>query len=363
MSHYEESLQQDLDAIRSRVEGIGSTVKAATEKAVHAFLVGDKDLAADVILGDRPVNREVREIDHLCHTFVVRHIPSAGHLRFVSAVLRLNVELERIGDYAVTICREAVQLSAQPPGKMERDIELIAGQASELLDQSLLAFRDGSAEAAKATLSMADQVKATFQRAYLDLLKAAKKQKRPVEDLFALLVVLTGIGRVADQAKNICEQVIFATTGEVKEERTYRILFLDAHNDSLGQIAEAFARKAYPKSGEYESAGWEPAAKVDPQCKQFLERNGYNSGHHEPQPMPTLPEQLAAFHIVIGLQPGARAQLPEIPFRTVVLEWDIGTFEAGLDGERSQAMLESAYKKIAERMRDLMDVLRGDEAD
>ncbi len=363
MSHYEESLQQDLDEIRKRVQAIGSTVKEATEKAVHAFLVGDKDLAAQVILGDRPVNREVREIDHLCHTFVVRHLPSAGHLRFVSSVLRLNVELERIGDYAVTICREAVQLSEQPPGKVVRDIELMAGQAGELLDQALLAFRDGNADFAKATSSMADQVRTTFQRAYLDLLTAAKKQKRPVEDLFALLVVLSGIGRVADQAKNICEQVIFAITGEVKEERTYRILFLDSANDSLSQVAEAFARKAYPNSGEYESAGWEPAEKVHPQCRHFLDRNGYNGEIHEPRPMPELPEALAAFHLVISLEPGARERLPAIPFRTVVLEWDVGQFASGLDEERSQAMLAAAYKEIADRLRDLMLVLRGDEAD
>ena len=70
---------------------------------MHALLTRDRELAAEVILGDLPINREVRAIDALCHAFVARHLPSAGHLRFVSSVLRLNVELERIGDYAVTI--------------------------------------------------------------------------------------------------------------------------------------------------------------------------------------------------------------------------------------------------------------------
>lgn len=363
MSHYEERLQHDLDEIRSRVEAIGSRVKEANKKAVHAFLTGAQDLAAEVILGDRKVNREVEEIDHLCHTFVVRHLPSAGHLRFVSSVLRLNVELERIGDYAVTICREAVQLSEQPPGKMLRDIELIDGQAREALDQALVAFKDGNADLATGTMAMADQVEATFQRAYVDLLSAGKKQKRPVEDLFALLVVLTGIGRVADQAKNICEQVVFATTGEVKGESTYKILFLDARNDCLSQVAEAFARKAFPNSGEYQSAGWEPAERVHPQCGQFLDRNGYNAEGLEPRALPERPEELASFDVVIGLEIGARERLAETPFRTVVLEWDAGPLAADLDQERSQAMLEKAFKEIADRMHDLMETLRGDEAD
>lgn len=362
MGHYEESLEQDLEEIRSRVEVIGSTVRDAMQKSVRAFLTGDHDLAAEVILGDRPVNREVQEIDHLCHVFVARHLPSAGHLRFVSSVLRLDIELERIGDYAVTISREANQISGQPPGKVLHDIELIAGQAAEVLDESLQAFKEGNAERAKGILTMADQVKATFQRAYLDLLSAGKKGKRPVQDLFALLVVLTGIGRVADQAKNICEQVIFAMTGEVKSERIYRILFLDSGNDCLSQLATAFARKAYPKSGQYESAGWEPAEKIDLQCRQFLDKNGFGTDDLEPRAMPKLMEELSNFHLVIGLEPGARERLPAIPFRTVVLEWDVGEFTPDLDQERSQALLATVLKRISHQMRELMVTLRGDEA-
>ena len=363
MSHYEERLQHDLNEIRSRVEAIGTRVADAIKKAVHAFLTGEQDLAADVILGDRPINRETLEIDHLCHTFVVRHIPSAGHLRFVSSVLRLSTELERIGDYAVTIGRETAQISDRPPAKVLHDIELIADQSVEVLDQALQAFTAGNADLARGTMAMAEQVRATFQRSYIDLLAAGKKQKRPVHDLFALLVVLTSIGRVADQAKNICEQVVFATTGQVKGESLYRILFLDARNDCLSQVAEAFARKAFPNSGEYQSAGWEPAEKIAAQCRHFLDRNGYDGEGLKPRPMPTLPEELANFNLVIGLEAGARMRLPVIPFRTVVLEWAVGPLPSDLDQERSQAMLETAFKEIADRMHDLMATLRGDEAD
>ncbi|MCP4204402.1 MAG: phosphate signaling complex protein PhoU [bacterium] len=363
MSHYEERLQQDLDEIQGRVDAIGSTVRKATKRAIAAFLTGDKDLASEIILGDRPVNREIRDIDRLCHVFVVRHLPSAGPLRFVSSVLRLDVELERIGDYAVTICREVIQLSEKPPGKLMSDIELISSQAIEVLEQALQAFKQGDSELAKETLETANQVRATFQKAYSDLMKAARKQKREVQDLFALLTVLASIGRVASQAKNICEQVIFANTGEVKGERFYRILFVDSHNDSLSQMAAAFARKAFPASGEYESAGWEPAEKVDMQCLHFLDRKNFSTRGLEPRPMPATLEELAEFHLVIGLEPGTRERFEEVPFRTVVLEWDIGGYTHDLDQERSQAMLKAAFKEIKHDMRELMETLRGDEAD
>lgn len=362
MSYYEERLQRDLSEIKSRVDAIGKTVEEALKKAVHAFVTGGLDLAGDVILGDRPVNRDVREVDRLCHAFVVKHLPSAGHLRFVSSVLRLNVELERVGDYAVTIGREAVQVSCPPPSSVIQDIELLAGQASQVLNQSLWAFKEANADLARGTMGMSDQIKGTFQKGFLDLLDEGEKESRPIKDILAFLVVLTSIGRVADQAKNICEQTVFAATGEVKSERVYRILFVDRHNDCASQIAAAFAAKAFPASGEYESAGWEPREKVSVQCHHFLDRNGYNVDSMEPRSIPTLTEQLAPYHIVIGLVPGVRDHLPTIPFRTVVQEWEVGEVPPDLDQERTQAMLEAVFKKIASRIQALMDTLRGDEA-
>ncbi len=363
MSHYEERLQADLAKIRGRVDEIGKRVQEAIARAVDAFVTDDRNLAGDVILGDRPVNRDVRDLDRLCHAFVVRHLPSAGHLRFVSSVLRLNVELERIGDYAVTVGRETVQISTAPPRSVIQDIELLAGQSVEALGQALEAFRQGNAELARGTWTMADQTRGTFQKAFNDLLHEGKKESRPIKDLLAFLVVLTSIGRVADQAKNICEQTVFAVTGEVKSERVYRILFVDRENACLSQMAAAFARKAFPESGEYDSAGWEPAEALDVQCRQFLDRSGFDVASAQISAVPTLTEQLSQYHLVVGLEPGVRKHLPATPFRTVVLEWDIDSIPPDLDAERTQAMLEASFKDLAGRIRALMDTLRGDEAD
>ena len=98
MSHYEERLQADLDEIRERVKAVGDEVIDAVGNACRSLLNVDRALAAETILGDLPVNREIRAIDQRCHAFVVRHLPSAGILRFVSSVLRLTVAIERIGE-------------------------------------------------------------------------------------------------------------------------------------------------------------------------------------------------------------------------------------------------------------------------
>ena len=90
-SHYEERLKQDLDWIQELVGIIGSAAVEALDNAVKSVTVRDRDAAAAVVIGDYTINRQVRELDRLCHVFVARHLPGAGFLRYVSAVMRLGV--------------------------------------------------------------------------------------------------------------------------------------------------------------------------------------------------------------------------------------------------------------------------------
>ena len=140
-SHYEERLTRDLNWITELVGIVGQTILKALDDAVRSVLKVDKDLAAMTVIGDYTTNRQTRELDRLCHAFVARHLPSAGHLRSVSAVLRLSIALERIGDYATTISRTAVQLSEPPPAVVSRDIQMMAEQAHRLLSDALRSFR------------------------------------------------------------------------------------------------------------------------------------------------------------------------------------------------------------------------------
>ena len=86
-------MEADLEEIRERIRAISTLVEDQVGSTVRALLEVGDDLANQVILGDRRVNRRIREIDHLCHAFIIRHSPSAGHLRFVSAAMRLDIAL------------------------------------------------------------------------------------------------------------------------------------------------------------------------------------------------------------------------------------------------------------------------------
>lgn len=360
MAHYEQRLERDLQRIRATLETVSEQVEAAHKNAVHALLTGNRDLAYDTVLGDHVINRAVRRLDRLCHSFIAVHLPSAGHLRHISTVIRTGIALERIGDYAVTVCREAVQLPKAPEGSLAREIELMAKDSGQMLHQALDAFLNGNAEAAKATMTMADQVERTFDAVFEAL---SEEEGWNTRDLFAFLVIFNCLERVSDQAKNICEEAVFAVTGETKAPKVYRVLFLDADNSCLAPMAAAIARKRFPASGEYESAGLKAAKELNPLVVQFLDDRGCKLAASKPAALEAVPEELASYQVLVSLQGPVQRYVKRVPFHTTALEWEIGDCPTPMAAEDVAKVLEEIYRNLAVRIEDLMTTLRGQEGD
>ncbi len=362
MTHYEERLEADLVEIRAATASIAQSVQHAFRESIHALLAGDAERAYAVVLGDHPINRAVRASDRRCHAFVARHLPSAGHLRFVSATLRLNIELERVGDYAVAIAREAVQLSEAPSAAIARDIEMIAERTERVLGEAMRAFLEGNAELARATKQAAYDVENIYENVFNDLLDEGERRTRPLKDLFALLVVYNRIGRVADQAKNICEDTIFAVSGETKQPKVYKVLFVDERNDCVSQIAEAIARKAFPNSGAYDSAAWTPAGGLSPELLGFMERKGHTLERAVASSMATTVHELNDYHVVVSINGDVRDHIDTVPFATIFLRWDVGACPEDMTS-CSDEQLDGIYRELAGHVEDLMVALRGEDAD
>lgn len=360
MTHYEQRLDKDLNRLRGRVDTVAAQVEKALKDAVHALLTGNDKLAYATILGDGPINRTVRDIDKLCHGFIALHLPSAGHLRLISSIIRAAIHLERIGDYAVTICRESVQLSVRPDRSAAREVELLADESSRMLHQAIAAYHEGNADMARATMGMADQVERTFDTVFEELVST--NDQRQIKDLFAMFVIFSLLERVSDQAKNLCEETVFAATGQTKAPKIYQILFLDEDNSCQSQMAEAIARKAFPNSGHYHSGGRQPAEAVDPQMARFLEEHGIDIAGAGPKLLELVPQELAANHVIVSLEGSVRSYIDEVPFHTVALEWDAGPAPKGLDETQTRQRFEEMYREISLQIRDLMEVLRGEEA-
>lgn len=362
VSHYEERLERDLQEIRGRVRAVSDLVQDQVRDAVNALLSHDDDLANRVILKDRIVNRETRALDQRCHGFVVRHLPVAHHLRYVSAVLRLDVALERVGDYAVTVSRHSIRCSSPPPAGIARDIELIAQQSRDSLAEALRSFQEEDTTIARKALGLTRPVDTTHDKAFEDLVLAGETRDQPVRDLFGYLRALYVLLRVSDQAENIAQETLFAAEGETKNPKVYRILFVDRANDCRSQIAEAYARKVFGECGVFSSGGWEPAETVRPEALPFFEAHGLGYADLAPKALPDLMTEPKHFHVVIGLEERAKEMIGEIPYKSVFLNWDLGPCPLGPNDPEATERLEGIYREIASRLRDLMVVLRGPDA-
>lgn len=360
MGHYEERLEQDLNQIRGEVVRVGELVEKALRDALRAVLKLDHPLAYEIILGDKRINRAIERLDRHCHYFVARHLPSAGHLRFISSVLRMNVELERVGDYATTICREATQFSQVLEPELLREVERMGKNVTQMFHQALKAFEESNAELAKATM-YGDLVERSFAAAFEQLVRHSEANARTERDEFATLVVFNMLERVGDQAVNICEDTVFAVTGETKEPVAYRILFLDESNEVLGPMALSIARKGYPKSGKYYTAGRNPGQEFDPVFREFMEAQG-NSIPDTPRGIESVRESWHDYYVLIALEGTISNYTPEVPFRTIAFDWGLTAPDLSEEDDTRRAALEASYKEIAARVRDLMEALHGEDA-
>ena len=360
MAHYEERLEHDLTEISERSSALIAHVEEAIQNSVRAVLTGNEKLAYLTILGDARINRLVHELDKRCHAFNAVHLPSAGHLRHISSIIRTNLQLERIGDYAVTISREATQLRNPPAGELASSLETFSQDALRMLDLALKAYKTSDGNLARSTMDVGAAVETSLDDVYQHLMQ--NESGLEIRERVALFVVFNMLKRVFDQAKNVCEETVFAVFGESKAEAVHGILFIDEDNSSLSQIAEAFARKQYPESGHYASAGRRAAEQLDPCTVTFLQNHGLIAAGAKPKVLDTSHDAVAPYRVVVSLEGPPKSYITSPPFHTSLLDWDIGSIPGDLDEAQRMSRLEEAYRDIALHVRDLMEMLRGEGA-
>lgn len=352
MSLYEKRLEADLQAIRSRLEEVSSHVEDNLRHSVQAVLDRDAMLANETLIKDRAVNKEIRELDHLCHLFVTRHLPSGGHLRFVSAVLRLGVALERVGDYSVAICRVARQIESPLPDVVRQNIGMMGRHAGKAFGTALAGFVAGNSDSASVARGVASQTAAVYPYAFEVLIAAADSDRLPARDLFGALLVFRLLQRTAEQAENACDQTLFAVKGTRKKQKRYRILFLDADHAMVGKLAEVALSESYPHAGRIGSAGLEPAPAFDPRLMEFCRRRGIvlTSG----DATRSFEEALDVgphYHVIVGLGVDPSRHF-DVPYRTAVLQWNLEE-----DGVTSETETQELYRMLMDRSRGLMATL------
>jgi phosphate transport system protein len=322
MSNYQSRLDGDLEVIRTRLGRVAQVVREAVDESIAALVAHDKERLYLVMLNDLPINRETRAIDGLCHAFIARHLPAAGPLRFVSSALRLSIALERIGDYAVTVARVGVKLSQKPPKRFIDELTGLTVNACHMLQDATDAFIRGDAELARETARRAKKIDRRHDEFFNEIV-SDDGIERPVLEIVSLLTIIGKLERVSDQAKNMCEEAVFVTTGQTKKPKVYKVLFVDETNALLSQLCVAIAQKSFPESGTYESCGWNPASEADPRLREISESFALGLDHPKISPVQPFRESPAEYHVIVSLNGGKTPPLPNIPFHSVLLNWTV----------------------------------------
>ena len=350
MRHFEERMESDLQVIRDLVWRIGEDVETALLNAKKVLIIRDSDLAYQTVLGDQPINRDARECDRLCHTFIARHLPGAGHLREIASTTRVSVALERIGDYAVTICREALQISSPLTPQLYSEIDAKFDESIAILAESRKSFLDGNAEMAIAQMKIARRVQNRMDDVYETLF--AEDERMDGVSMMAVFVVFNLLKRVADQAKNICDQTIYAVKGIPKIPKTYRILFLDQPGSGAAQLATAIGRKNFPQSGYFMAATPGAAQPVPPDLQEFLVERGLPDEDLKTLQLEATKYEIDDFVVLVSLNGKVEDYVSKVPFHSSALNWTLPE-----DGDLTQC-----YRVLREEIQQLMRLMAGDDA-
>jgi phosphate transport system protein len=364
-SHYEATLQRDIDLIRSRVLDMSQLAEKALQGSLKAVVQRNRQAAYSVILRDQNIDELEKQIDRLCLEFLVRQQPVAGHLRFAYATIKINAELERIGDYAESIARQALKVAHLDPPPASARFEQIAGYSIPMLHDAVRAFIDQNVKLARSTMIIEEKVDELRNQINAELVSLRQENRIPLESLTPLMTIARRFERVSDQAKNICEEVLYMCTGEYAKHKgteLLRILFVDEHNACRSQMAEGIANDLDQPRLIFASAGIDPKP-VDPGTVKFMKEKGIDISRQSAKSADQIPN-LDHYQVIVALAKEAQQIFPQPPTKTVTLQWTVQD-PSRVTGspEEVRAAYEETYRYISEHINDLAEAILGDKLD
>jgi len=359
----EESLERDIDRIRHEVREMSGLAERALRDCVSALQDGSRQQAYAVVLRDQYIDEKEKAIDRLCLEFLVRQQPVGVHLRLAYSTIKVNLELERVGDYAESIARHILRLSSLPavPGPIRERIVEMADLAIPMLHDSIEAFITQDPELAKKVIVSEPAVDALLGNLVAELIAALHESKILPEMMEPLATIGRRFERVADQARNVCMETLYMCTGEYAKHpgaETFRVLFVGEHNACRSQMAEAIAQSLGQARFIFSSAGLDPRA-IEPQTLAFLKEKGLDVGRMAPKAIYQVPN-LDHYQVIVGVAPEAQQAFPRSPRKMVYIDWSIDD-PSRVQGspEEVRAAYEATFRFLSSHVRDLVGAVLG----
>lgn len=204
---------EELEHLKTKLLEMGSLVEASIQRSVSAVTQKDRNAAEEVFRNEDRVNSIEVEIDDFAIKLLALHQPMAADLRLIVAALKINTDLERMGDLSVSIAERALSLMEGPVIKPMIDIPHIAGLVQSMVRKALDAFVMRDADLARSVLASDDAVDSLRTACYHELVSFMEKDPANIQQALNLLVVTRNLERIADHSTNIAEDVLFLVKG------------------------------------------------------------------------------------------------------------------------------------------------------
>ena len=205
--------QQGLDELKEKLLRMGGLAEQAIDRATEAYRTRDAKFCQMVLTGENDINQAERDIDELALDLLATQQPMAVDLRFILAVVKINADLERVGDQAVNIAQRLLDLISEPEVQLPVDIPRMAGSVTTMVQRALESFLDGKAEIAEAVLQMDNTVDRMKDEAFVVLVQRMVSEPSTARAALNVLLISRALERIADHATNIAEDVIFWVRG------------------------------------------------------------------------------------------------------------------------------------------------------
>lgn len=213
--HFDEQLQE----LREHLLAMGSLAETMIVKSVKALVDRSEALVQEVFAHEEEMDQRCIETDQRCFTLLALQQPMAGDLRFIAVAIKINSDIERIGDLAVNIARATMSLISQPTLKPLIDIPRMARLCQEMVKKSLDAFVARDAELARIVIESDDSVDLLRDQVFKELLNFMIGDPTTVPRALDLVLISRYLERIADHATNIAEDVVYIVRGEDIRER------------------------------------------------------------------------------------------------------------------------------------------------
>jgi len=226
-------MDREIDKLKKKILALSAVVEGSVQRATQALSARDAALAQEVIDRDEEIDNAEVDVEEECLKLLALYQPVATDLRYIIAILKINNDLERVGDEAVNIAERVVFLAHQERFDIPFDFQLMSDKTQAMLRNSLDALVNSHAGLAHQVGLADDEVDDLNRQMYVWVQRAIREHPERVEPLIHLLSISRHLERIADYATNIAEDVIYLIDGEIVRHKVeaFQLLLPDSSSE------------------------------------------------------------------------------------------------------------------------------------